>query len=104
DDILGAHDLPDSAKKHFAWWANKRTSQPHARAWLDAGRSASPDFRARHTVFRRLSSDAEELFDSPESPAGQEALAEYVESTISLERDLEDHLVGNLDALEPGLS
>lgn len=38
--------LPPSARKHSAWWANSRTAQPHAHAWLDAGRQAKPDFNA----------------------------------------------------------
>lgn len=36
--------LPASARQHAAWWANTRTGQPQARAWLDAGRRAKPDF------------------------------------------------------------
>jgi hypothetical protein len=101
DQIVGG--LPMSARTYSAWWANKRTSQPHARAWLDAGRSASPDFQAQRAVFRRLSADAEEVLAPLDDVSGQEALTEYVESTISLERDLEEHLVHNLDALEQGL-
>lgn len=58
DRIVGG--LPDSAKKHRAWWANKRTSQPHARAWLDAGRRATPDFVAGHAVFTIASPDTED--------------------------------------------
>ena len=49
DEIVGG--LPDSAKRHRAWWANKRSSQAHASAWLDAGRLATPDFNARQAVF-----------------------------------------------------
>jgi len=33
--IIGA-DLPPSAHKYRAWWANDR-SHVHARAWVDAG-------------------------------------------------------------------
>lgn len=51
--------LPDSAKKYAAWWANKASSQAHARAWLDAGRHAKPDFRTRRAVFTIASADAE---------------------------------------------
>ena len=53
DSIVGG--LPNSARTYHAWWANKRTSQPHARAWLDAGRVASVDFTRERAVFRRLS-------------------------------------------------
>jgi hypothetical protein len=49
DSIVGG--LPNSANTYGAWWANKRTSQAHAKAWLDAGRRAQPDFGARHVVF-----------------------------------------------------
>ena len=103
DTIVGG--LPNSAKTYSAWWVNKRSSQPHAKAWLDANRRALPDFRARHTVFvideAVRSPDAQ---DTPEADEGHQVLAEYVESTISLERDLEDHLVNHIESLEPGLS
>jgi hypothetical protein len=49
DEVVGG--LPPSAKKYPEWWANKRTSQAHAKAWLDAGRRAKPDFGAGHVVF-----------------------------------------------------
>jgi hypothetical protein len=102
DAIIGG--LPNSAKTYGAWWANSRSSQPHAWAWLDAGRRASPDFRAHKAVFS-LDPSIPTQEDGPAEPAeGQEALAEYVESSISLERDLEDHMVNHLDALEPGLT
>jgi hypothetical protein len=42
DDVVG--ELPDSARTWPAYWANSRKSRPHSRAWLDAGRLASPDF------------------------------------------------------------
>jgi len=98
DAIVGG--LPMSARTYHAWWANKRSSQPHARAWLDAGRSASPDFQGQKAVFRRLSADAEEVL---EDGSRHDAVIEYVESTISLERDIEEHLVHNLHTLEDGL-
>lgn len=43
--------LPASARKHSAWWSNSWTSQPHAFAWLDAGRLATPDFNAGRVRF-----------------------------------------------------
>jgi hypothetical protein len=102
DRIIGG--LPESAKTYGAWWANRRSSQPHAKAWLDAGRRAKPDFRARHAVFTRDPSVSESSEGREEIAEGGEVLSEYVESTISLERDLEDHLVRNLESLEPGLT
>lgn len=45
--------MASSARKHPAWWANSRTTHDHARYWLDAGRTAQPDFnggRVRFTV------------------------------------------------------
>jgi hypothetical protein len=102
DRIVGG--LPNSAKTYGAWWANKRSSQPHARAWLDAGRRASPNFTARHAVFTVDPSVAEAVTAQDDLVEGQQVLSEYVESTISLERDLEDHLVRDLESLEPGLT
>ncbi len=49
DAIVGI--LPNSAKTYGAWWANKRSSQPHAKFWLDAHRKAAPDFRTKLTIF-----------------------------------------------------
>lgn len=36
EKIIGA-DLPASAVKHQAWWANNPTGHSHSRAWIDAG-------------------------------------------------------------------
>jgi hypothetical protein len=102
DSIVGG--LPDSARTYGAWWANKRSSQPHAKAWLDAGRRAAPEFREKRAVFTQDPSVLEEMETSETPTEGQEVLAEYVESTISFERDLEDHLIHNLPALEAGLT
>jgi len=49
DRIVGG--LPESARRHAAWWSNSRTSQPHSRYWLDAGRRARPDFNGSLVVF-----------------------------------------------------
>lgn len=38
DEIVGG--LPDSARRHRAWWANERNGRHvQAAAWLDAGRT-----------------------------------------------------------------
>jgi len=102
DDIVGG--LPDSAKKYGAWWANNVSSQAHSRFWLDAGRRASPDFRNRLAVFTLNGSVEGQIEEAGESEAVSESLTNYVESGLSLERDMEDHLVNNLDTLEPGLT
>lgn len=50
--VLGA-DLPASARKHSAWWANGGHSQ--ARAWLDAGfETCELDLSRRTVLFRRI--------------------------------------------------
>lgn len=49
DRLVGG--LPDSARKHPAWWSNSRSSQPQARFWLDAKRRATPDFNAGRVRF-----------------------------------------------------
>ena len=46
-------ELPPSALKHRAWWANSRSAQWHAAAWLDAGYNATPDFNAGRVLFVR---------------------------------------------------
>jgi hypothetical protein len=102
DHIVGG--LPNSAKAYSAWWANNRSSQSHAKAWLDAGRRASPDFSAQQVVFTIDPSVTDALSAQEDLAEGQKVLSEYIESTISLERDLEDHLVRNLESLEPGLA
>lgn len=101
DQIVGG--LPDSAKKHNAWWANSRTSRPHARFWMDAGRRVSLDFRARTASFSLDPLAANPEVESEELSEAQGLLSGFVESSISMERDLEDHLVANLGAIEPGL-
>ena len=52
-DRLVPGGLPLSARKQLRWWANSRTAQPQARAWLDAGRRADPDLGAGLVRFAR---------------------------------------------------
>ena len=52
-DRLVPGGLPLSARKQLGWWANSRTAQPQARAWLDAGRRADPDLGAGLVRFAR---------------------------------------------------
>lgn len=102
DRIVGG--LPESAKKYGAWWANNRTSQAHSRVWLDAGRKVSLDFRGRVATFRLDTAVEAMEAESEELAEAQGILSGFVESSISLERDLEDHLVAHLERLEAGLS
>lgn len=101
DGILGG--LPNSARQYSAWWANKVSSQPHARGWLNAGRVASPNFDQGAATFSLVSEEAERLIDAEAGEPSEELTSSYIESTISLERDLEAHLVRNLESIEPGL-
>ena len=97
--------LPASAKQYPAWWANNAASQPHAKVWLDAGRRATPDFKSKQAVFTLDASvETSELAASLIDESTPQDLTEYVESSLSLERDLEDQIVGQLDTLEPGLT
>jgi RecB family endonuclease NucS len=101
DSIVGS--LPASARQYPEWWTNNAGSQPHARAWLNAGRRASPDFESSRAVFTKVSEEAEEVLAPIANAEQQAVLASYAESSLSFEKDLEDHLIGNLESLEPGL-
>ena len=97
--------LPESAKKYPTWWTNSATSQPHAKAWLDAGRRASVDVKNKRTTFTLDASiETNELAASVVEESTRQDLTEYVESSLSLERDLENQIVSHLDVLEPGLT
>jgi hypothetical protein len=63
-------DLPPSAMKHPAWWANSRTAQCHAAAWLDAGFNARPDFNARTVRLQRGSDQGRPGFGGGKRPRG----------------------------------
>jgi hypothetical protein len=104
-DRVVAGGLPNSAKQYHAWWANNASSQSHAKFWLDAGRRAAPDFKGKKAVFTLDSSvDTSELAAAVVGESTPQDLTEYVESSLSLERDLEDQIVSHLDVLEPGLT
>lgn len=101
--ILGG--LPASARQYHAWWANNAASQPHAKYWLDAGLRATPNFKHGFVVFTNDAAlETSELAASVVDESTQQELTEYVESSLSLERDLEDQIVNHLDVLEPGLT
>ena len=104
-DAIVEGGLPNSAKQYGAWWANNASSQPHAKFWLDAGRRASPDFKGKRTVFTLDTSiDTTELAASVVDESTPQDLTEYVESSLTLERDLEDQIVSHLGILESGLT
>jgi len=97
--------LPASAKQYPAWWANNASSQPHAKYWLDAGRRATPNFKTNRAAFTLDASlETGELAAAVVDESTPQDLTEYVESSLSLERDLEDQIVSHLDVLEPGLT
>ena len=55
EDLLG-FTLPDSARVHHEWWANKGpndTPPPHSRSWTLASRTATPNLQAKTVVFER---------------------------------------------------
>ena len=55
DRLIGQPGLPDSARRHRAWWANERSgSHSHARSWLGATpprRTANVDFNTQTVDF-----------------------------------------------------
>jgi hypothetical protein len=52
DRVVGG-GLPYSARTHKAYWGNSLASHAHARAWLDAGFTASLDPNAGTVRFTR---------------------------------------------------
>lgn len=52
ESLLG-FELPDSARKHRAWWGNDSNTHPHARAWMAAGWLVDDvDMNAEQVSFR----------------------------------------------------
>jgi hypothetical protein len=48
-------DLPGSARRHRAWWANDAVSHSHANSWLESGwRTAYVNMNAEKLVFLRI--------------------------------------------------
>lgn len=80
-------------------------SATHAKFWLDAGRRATPDFKEKKVIFTLDAAiDTSELAATVVGESTAQDLTEYVESSLSLERDLEDQILSHLDLLEPGLT
>ena len=76
-----------------------------AKYWLDAGLRASPSFKNGFVAFTNDAAlETSEKAASVVDESTQQELTEYVESSLSLERDLEDQIVSHLDMLEPGLT
>lgn len=64
EEILGT-PLPQSARKHAAWWANNPTGHSHCRAWFDAGwRSSNVDLVSETVEFVRVSDGGARLVKS----------------------------------------
>ncbi len=102
DDLIGG--LPESARKYRTWWTNNPESQPHSKYWIEAGRRALPNLGNGFVTFILDSSfEPDELAVAVVEEGSPTVLAEYVENSLSLERDLENHIVHHLQALEPGL-
>ena len=67
EGVLG-RSLPNSARKHQAWWSNTKTHS-HAEAWLGAGwRTRDVDVAAETVTFARIR--AAETDDAPAADAG----------------------------------
>jgi hypothetical protein len=57
ENLLG-FDLPASARKYAAWWANAdpQTGQhPYSQAWLSAGMHATVNLAAERVTFEKSS-------------------------------------------------
>ncbi len=54
EEIIGA-DLPNSAYKHRAWWANDSVTHNHSKLWLDVGwRRSYLNMSEQHVTFVRM--------------------------------------------------
>ena len=55
---LSGFPLPDEASVNPAWWSNDAAgaATPQARVWVQAGRRATPNLKARTVLFERVSS------------------------------------------------
>jgi CBS domain-containing protein len=54
EDIIEG-ELPESAHKHRAWWANDSVSHPQSKLWLDVGwRAASANMSEQRVRFARI--------------------------------------------------
>ena len=51
DELVGG--LPESARRHAAWWANGATARSQGLAWVAAGYRARPNLTAERVVFER---------------------------------------------------
>ena len=80
DRLVGG--LPDSARKYPAWWTNSRSSQPHAKFWLDAKRRATPDFNAGRVRFVTGAESAPN--PRPVAAGGQKAMLNPTGETVEV--------------------
>jgi hypothetical protein len=65
--------LPPSARKYAAWWSSnmRRGDQTHvqARAWMDAGWKAVPDFRLGRVAFQRTNAPSTQRVKAVKAPS-----------------------------------
>jgi hypothetical protein len=88
-DILG-FELPDSASRYPAWWANQNPPVSQTRAWLEAGWHAHPNLRLKVVIFRRagtpVTTPPETVRDRVDAAATLNAYWQEEEVTQHLER------------------
>ena len=62
DALLGEHQLPESARKYRAWWANDSVSHAHSQQWLEAGwRVANITMTEARVTFARITDNQQAL-------------------------------------------
>jgi hypothetical protein len=111
ETLLG-FGLPDSARKHRAWWSNNPSNSVMTKAWLAAGyRSEQVDLEAEKLVFAKLN----EVDPTPSAtvqeptPKGRHPLIGCMRGTFTImsgtdlteptEPDWEDQLLAKFDRL-----
>ena len=55
EDLNGSH-LPEAARQHGWWTGPGDDSAPQSRTWIEADRTAVPNFLARIVTFERVAS------------------------------------------------
>ena len=88
EEILG-FELPPSAHKYRAWWANDR-SHTHANAWLNAGWKVSSVDLGKSITFRKVerAKSAEEYRSTPKEITSENRPTSRIESIPKLIKEL----------------